>query len=195
MPVPTDQLAEDIRESDRRLTDAINDLGRRVDANHGELSEFRSEVGRRFDAVQAEVGRRFDANQAEVGRRVDASQAEIGRRIDAVQEEFGRKLDAFREEFAAFRTEIVTSLETLRVRFESALAVAKWSIGISVPVLITLLGFTISMAWHASRLDVLVRQHDEILRAKKDVRGEVPKAVGVVPTSRLVAGDGRATGR
>jgi hypothetical protein len=223
MPVPTDQLAEDIRESDRRLTDAINDLGRKVDADRAELSEFRSEIGQKVDANQVEVNRRIDAGQAELNRRIDelgqkadANQAEVVRKFDVIQEEFGRKLDLTRDEFgrkldltrdefgrkldltrdefALFRAQVLEGQATLRVRFETALAVAKWSIGISVPLLITLLGFTASMIWNASRLETLVREHEEFFRAKKVTRGEVPKAIGSAPAPGAVAEHERAAG-
>ena len=170
MPVPTEQLASDIRESDRRLTDAVNDLGRKVDAN------------------QAEVFRKIDSVQVELARKIDSVQAEMDRKIDSVQVEVFRKIDAAQAEFSVFRAEIVAGLEALRARFDSALAVAKWSIGLSVPLLVTLLGFTASMIWHASKLETLVRQHKEILRPQKDVGG-------VAPASRVVAEHRQATGR
>ena len=43
MSAPTEQLASDVRESTRRLTDAMNDLGRKVDSDRAELSALRRE--------------------------------------------------------------------------------------------------------------------------------------------------------
>jgi hypothetical protein len=127
MPVPTEQLAADIRESNNRLTDAINDLGRKVDADRSEFSAFRMDV---------------------VGK------------LSSIETKLVEKLGSIETAFGMFRG-----------RTETSLSVARWAIGIAVPVVVCLVGFSFTLAWNAAKLDSLVRQHDQFIRERENVEG------------------------
>jgi porphobilinogen deaminase len=189
MPVPTEQLAADIRESDRRLTDAIVDVGRKVDANHAEFSAFRGEVNTRMETLRGEMNTGLENLRGEI----KALRGEMNTGLENLRGETNTGLENLRGEIKGLRGEINTGLEKLTTRFDLSLSVARWAVGIAVPLLISVLAATFTMIWNASRLDALVRQHEEALQ-KKSAHGEIPKPLGAASPSQIVAGDVRPSG-
>jgi hypothetical protein len=159
MPVPTDHLADeikevaqrlagDVKESNLRHTDAIRELGRKIDENHRELTGAVRELGHKVD----ENYREFSMFRPEVVEKLGAIDSNIG----SLRAEVAEKLGA-----------INTNLESFRSRTETSLSFARWGIGLMAPVLITLVGAAITLASYAAKLDSRVEHVEHRLDQAK----------------------------
>jgi hypothetical protein len=134
MPVPTDQLAEkikDLREANQRLAEAIRDLGR-------EFASFRVDNAEKLGAINTNL-------------RVDVAQ-QLGAINTNLRVEVAQQLGL-----------INSNVEALRARVESSLSVAKRFVGVVTPIVIALVGFAIGATWYAAKLDSRVERVEKRL--------------------------------
>lgn len=146
MAGPTDILTEDVkdlRESHQRLTDEIHEL-------RGDLAEFRTEM------------------TGELGKLRQEMTAESGKLRQEVTIEFGK----VRTEVAEQLGTINGTLQRLEERLNHSVSVAKWTIGILMPIIAGLIGTAFWLTWHAAKLDSRVERVE--MRLGKEQPAAVP---------------------
>jgi hypothetical protein len=74
-----------------------------------------------------------------------------------------RQLADFRVDVSDRLGAITASLEAIRVRSETSIAIARWAVNLGVVVAISLIGFALTVTWNASKLDSAVKQQGEQL--------------------------------
>jgi hypothetical protein len=121
MSLTVTELAEEVRESNRRLTQAVEGLGRKFDDVRVEVANLRVEM----------------AN----------SRGEVSKELDAIN----------------------TNLEAFKGRVETSLGVAKWSVNIMAPVVVSLVAFAVGGAWYIAKLDSRVDRLEPVA-PRKEVR-------------------------
>lgn len=131
MSLTVTELAEEVRESNRRLTQAVEGLGRKFDDVRVEVANLRVEMAREIGAVNSNLA---------------SFRTEVAKEFTGVAKELGA---------------INSNLESFKGRVETSLGVAKWSVNIMTPVVISLFAFAVRGAWYLakldSRLDLLIR--------------------------------------
>jgi hypothetical protein len=73
----------------------------------------------------------------------------LGGKVDHAE----RRLDDFRVEVATELGKINATLESIRTRVDSTASIGKWTVGVLTPVVISLVGAALGIAWYAGRLD------------------------------------------
>lgn len=114
MPVPTEHLAEQIEQTNRRLADEVHGLGDRIDRVERRLDDFRVEVATEFSKARAEMA------------------VELGK--------------------------INATLEAIKTRVDGAVSLGRWTAGVLVPIVISLIGAAFWLTWHAAKLDSRVER-------------------------------------
>lgn len=189
MPVPTEVLNEDIRDlrdSNQRLTASVQEIGRslnaRIDDNHREFVTFRVEVVEKLGSLNSKV----ETIRGDIRTEVAEKLGTLNTSIEAFRGEIRTELEAFRGEIRTEVTEklgsLNTNLETIRGDFRefqsmviSAISVAKWGVGIAIPIQVSLIGVSFWLAFHAGRLDSRVTQLESQARAAIDSPGPRPQ--------------------
>jgi hypothetical protein len=170
MPVSTDHLADDIkelRESQQNLADVMQGLVREFGSFRLEIVErlgamntgIRTEVASKFEAMDAKLdASRERTDAALTGIRTDfASKFEaMDAKLDASRERTDAALTGIRVEVAEKFGAISNNLEGFRGRTELALKAATWSVGILIPLFLSLVGCGFWISWYAGRLDLRV---------------------------------------
>jgi hypothetical protein len=78
-----------------------------------------------------------------------------------VAAEFGK----VRAEMATELGKINATLEAIRARVEGAVSLGRWTAGVLVPTVITLVGTAFWLTWHAAKLDSRVEQVEKAVGA------------------------------
>ena len=110
MAMTVTELAEQVRDSNERLTEAVQELRR-------ELTESRQELRRELTESRQELRQELGELRAEFAQS---------------RQEFSR----FRVEVAEKLGAINTNLETLKTRVENSLSIAKWAVTVIIPVVL-----------------------------------------------------------
>ena len=108
------------------------------------LSEFKKDVDKRFDAMQGEMDKRFDAMQNDMDKRFDAvdrrfvaMQGEMDKRFDAMQADMDKRFDAVDRRF----DKVLESIERLGDKIDKRderqrnFTLQMFSIAISISIL------------------------------------------------------------
>jgi hypothetical protein len=97
----------------------------------------------------------------ESNRRLADEVHSVGGKIDGVE----RRLDDFRVEVSSDLGKIHFSLESIRSRLDGAVSVAKWTVGILMPIIVALIGTAFWLTWHAAKLDSRVERIEKTVGA------------------------------
>jgi hypothetical protein len=148
MSLTVTELAEEVRESNRRLTQAVEGLGQKFDDVRVEVASVRVEVANLRGEVSKELGA-INTNLANF-------RTEVAKEFTGVAKELGdinTKLANSRTEVTRELGAINTNLEAFKGRVETSLAVAKWSVNIMTPLVVSLVAFAVGGAWYLAKLD------------------------------------------
>ncbi len=137
------------------------------------LAERIEETNRRLaDEVHA-LGDRIDQAERRMGERI----SHVERRLDDVRVEVAAEFGKARAEMATELGRINATLESIRTRVDGGLSISRWTVGVLVPVVISLIGGGFWLTWHAAKLDSRVEQ----------VERKVEKAASIGPAKATEA--------
>ena len=156
VPAPTELLAEDIRD----LRESTHRIATRVDGLEGAVRD----LGRDVANFRADVTQELGNFRAEVTREVGNLRTDVNREVGSLRADVTRELGS-----------INTNLESLRVRFEDSISVAKWTVGILAPMVIAVVSGGFWLTWHAAKLDSRV-QEIENRQEKARLTPTIPRA-------------------
>ncbi len=83
---------------------------------------------------------------------------EIRGELAGLRLEMAEKFGEFRTEMAGSLGAINGTLESLRTRLDHSVSVAKWTVGILMPIIVGLIGTAVWLTWHAAKLDSRVER-------------------------------------
>jgi hypothetical protein len=95
-----------------------------------------------------ELRRDFNDFRVEVAQKME-SLPELRRDFNDFRVEVAQVLKSLTE----FRVEVTQKLEALTVRMGDMLSVARWTIGILTPIIVTLIGSAFALTWYVAKLD------------------------------------------
>ena len=95
-----------------------------------------------------ELRRDFNDFRVEVAQKMESFN-EIRRDFNDFRVEVVQKMESLTD----FRVEVVQKLESLTVRMGDMLSVTRWTVGILMPIIVTLIGSAFALTWYVAKLD------------------------------------------
>jgi hypothetical protein len=152
--IPMEVLAEQIEATNRRLADEVHALGDRIDQAERRMAD-------KVEQAEQRMGDRIDQAERRMADKIEQAEQRMGSKIEQVE----RRLDDFRVEVATELGKINTTLEAIRVRVDGAISIGRWTAGVLVPIVITLVGAGFWLTWHAAKLDSRVERIEKAVGA------------------------------
>jgi hypothetical protein len=190
MSLTVTELAEEVRDSNRRLTQAIDHLSEKFDNLSERFDNLRIDVAKALGAMNANMGQKIDNLRVELAKELGAMNANVAKELGAMNANMGQKFDNLRVDVAKELGAVNTTIESFKGRVDAEMGFAKWAAKVVTPMVFSLCLSAVGGAWYLAKLDSRLDQVmqltslKEVRQAKPDSGPQGTPSPDIAPTSK-----------